>query len=284
MKVKKREIELAVSFLAMAYLLGASTLAAQSDPTTPQAYVQFDGSTASYAEVPDSADFSVDTTGGLTVSAWMRPDALTFLNTEGSLANEQYVHWLGKGGKGQQEWVFRMYSLSDPAGPRKNRISFYVFSAGPPPIRGCGSYFQDPVQAGQWIHVAGVADNSTMTTAIYKNGELRNTNSYSGIITPQHGTAPLRMGTRDFGSFFQGTLAEVRVWNRALTDQEIADLYTLGIVPQDALVAEYLLNEGVGNMIFDTSGRGHDGSIFGAVWGSESSPLQSGKVQSGGGC
>ena len=31
-----------------------------------------------YIEIPDSPDFSVATTGQLTVSAWIRPDVLTF--------------------------------------------------------------------------------------------------------------------------------------------------------------------------------------------------------------
>jgi len=31
-----------------------------------------------YIEIPDHVDFSVATTGELTVSAWIRPDALTF--------------------------------------------------------------------------------------------------------------------------------------------------------------------------------------------------------------
>ena len=283
--MKNTKIGFVLCLLAVFHLAVASTLAAPTDPVPPQAYLQFDGSTTNYVEVPDSNDFSVDTTGGLTISAWMRPDALTFANTEGSRPDEQFVHWLGKGSSGQQEWVFRMYSITDPAGARENRISFYVFEGNtPPPIRGCGSYFQDPVQTGQWIHVVGVADNSAMTTTIYKDGVPRNTNSYAGIVTPGHGTTPLRMGTRDFASFFQGALAEVRVWNRVLNDQEIADLYFLGTVPQDALVGEYLLNEGAGSTAFDTSGRAHDGTVFGAAWGSGSSPLQSGTGRSGGGC
>src|SRR5712692_4472209 len=144
------------------------------DVSVPSAYLNFDGS-STYVEIPDSTDFSVDTTGGLTISAWMRPDVLRFPSTEGS----GYVHWLGKGERGTQEWVFRMYSQDNTEG-RENRISFYVFDGNtPPPLRGCGSYFQDPVQAKRWIHVVGIADNSAMTTAIYKNGELRNTNSYA---------------------------------------------------------------------------------------------------------
>ena len=50
--------------------------------------------------------------------------------------------------------------------PRPSRISFYVFnkSGG----EGIGSYFQEPVETGQWIHVVGVADATT--TSIYKDG------------------------------------------------------------------------------------------------------------------
>src|SRR5260370_35585990 len=113
----------------------------------------------------------------------MRPDALTFANTEGSRPDEQFVHWLGKGSSGQQEWVFRMYSITDPAGARENRISFYVFEGNtPPPIRGCGSYFQDPVQAGQWITLGAVAGNSAKTTPVSQNGGPPNTNPNPRIV------------------------------------------------------------------------------------------------------
>jgi hypothetical protein len=84
-------------------------------------------------------------------------------------------------------------------------------------------------------------------------------------ITPGHGTAPVRMGTRNFGSFFQGGLAEVRVWNRALSPSEVADLYAAVNVPRAGLVAEYLFNEGAGTIAHD-SARNHDGTIFDASW------------------
>ena len=42
---------------------------------------------------------------GLSVHAFMRPDALDFTGEK----TENYVHWLGKGDDGQQEWAFRFY-------------------------------------------------------------------------------------------------------------------------------------------------------------------------------
>lgn len=234
--------------------------------------LQFNG-IDNYMEVPNSSDFSVATTGALTVSAWMRPDVLDFPNAEGS----GYVHWMGKGQSGaggpQHEWVFRIYNL-DNSENRPNRISFYVFnlSGG----EGIGSYFQDPVAAGEWIHVTGVADSER--TYIYKNGVYRKCDQYRGVgdgscqkytpdrwIQPQAGTAPVRIGTRDLHSFFQGAIAGVRMWNRALAADEIAALYQAGVVPQDGLIAEYLLNQDVAP---DTQGV-HNGSIYGATWVSQ---------------
>ena len=52
--------------------------------------LQFDG-IKDYVEIADDAGFSVATTGSLTVAAWIRPDALTFPNSEST----GYVHWMG---------------------------------------------------------------------------------------------------------------------------------------------------------------------------------------------
>lgn len=242
-----------------------------ADPTPPQVYLQFDGM-SDYVEVPDSADFSISAGGGLTASAWMRPDTLEFPRTDGC----GYVHWLGKGQgsgvTGQQEWVFRMYRADATGcpGSRPTRISFYVFNlvGG----RGCGVAFQDPLEVGQWLHVVGVADDVNKMIHIYKNGTLRRSFFYGGTITPEHGLAPLRMGTREGpvnpnASWFQGALGEVRIWSRALDEGEVSALHQSNIVPQNGLVAEYLLNDSR-----FVSGRSVEGFVS-ATWGSDSSPI-----------
>ena len=76
--------------------------------TVPKCNLVFDG-TDDYVEIADAPQFSIVNTGELTVSAWMRPDALTFPKFEGT----GYVHWIGKGEAGQQEWAFRMYQRED---------------------------------------------------------------------------------------------------------------------------------------------------------------------------
>ncbi len=216
--------------------------------------LQFDGTKNDYIEIADSAIFSLAATGSLTVSAWMRPDVLTFPNSEGT----GYVHWMGKGEVGQQEWTFRMYNeTSTDSPPRPNRISFYVFNlAGG---KGVGGYFQEPVQAGEWIHVVGAADGQNVS--IYKNGVFKKSESYAGTIVPQRGTAPLRIATRDFGSFFLGAIRDVRLWNRPLTASEVQMVYG-DIVPQVGLVAEYRLDQCIAE---DTFGI-NDGQVAGGLW------------------
>jgi len=90
----------------VAVLLGISlmlTLLTRAEPMTtaptsdsaPKTYLKYDG-LGNYAEVASSPAFSLSKEG-LTVAVWMRPDALVFPKREGGQANEQYVHWLGKG-------------------------------------------------------------------------------------------------------------------------------------------------------------------------------------------
>jgi hypothetical protein len=48
-------------------------------------------------------------------------------------------------------------------------------------------------------------------------------------ISPAHGTALVRLGTRDRGSFLLGGLDEVAIYPRVLTPQEVLENYSLGI-------------------------------------------------------
>jgi hypothetical protein len=257
-------------------------------PPPPRVALQFDGSPNNYVEVPTSPDFSVNESG-LTVAVWVRPDTFAFANTEPQRGDPQcqYVHWLGKGEDGQHEWTFRMYrddaiSCSGSRPNRSKRISFYVFA--PEGGRGCGSYFQDDIQPGSWVHVVGVADPSTEMVAIYKNGGFRHRDSYASLNL-MAGQANLRFGTRDaVNSFFQGALAQIQVWNLALSDAQITDLYHRGIVP-DGRVAQYSLDEGSGSTVSDSVGGHGNGTVVGGTWDSGVYPLDtSSRGQSGGGC
>ena len=196
--------------------------------------VGFDGNT--YLEIPDHPAFSQPTSGqGLSVELWLRPDRLDFPGDRGN----SYIHWLGKGEAGRQEWGFRFYNSSDPERP--NRISAYLWNLDGG--LGAGAYFQDLLPVGQWIYIVACfppGDANTRPTPgvqIYKNAALRNGPPNSGTlyadpkwkIMPQRGTAPVRLGKRDGNGMLIGALDEVAIYSRVLTSDEIQLHYAVGL-------------------------------------------------------
>lgn len=195
----------------------------------------FDGATQ-YIEVPDHDALSVPATGILAIEAWMRPDVLDFPRQEGS----NYVHWMGKGEVNQYEYAARMYSRATTDNPqRPNRISGYAFnlSGG----LGTGSHFQDNIIVGRWIHYMLVintvdTDESHPTgyTKIYKNGRVRDQDALTSFATvPGDGTAPFRIATRDFKSFFLGAIAKVAIYDYELSSTTVRSHYQ-AVVPSGA--------------------------------------------------
>lgn len=180
--------------------------------------------TSAYIEIADHNAFTVPTTGAMSISVWMRPDVLVFPVDEST----GYVHWMGKGVSGQHEWVFRMYS-SDNTELRENRTSFYMFNLTGG--QGAGSYVQEPVTPGAWIHYVAVVSMSADTITWYKNGVQKDQDPFqvsSYNIVPQNGTAPVRIGTRNLTSYFQGAIDDIRFYNRVLSVAEIQQLYAEG--------------------------------------------------------
>ncbi|THU30764.1 LamG domain-containing protein [Niastella caeni] len=196
----------------------------------------FDG-ISQRVEVADAPDLSIPATGILTMEAWLRPDVLDFDSTEGT----GYVHWAGKRENGQCEYVGRMYG-QHPTGEdadRLNRISGYAFNL--PGSKGAGSYYQAaanwPVQTGEWIHYTLII-NTVDVSAAYPTGYTKlyvhRKNSNGTIITfqdkdaligyniiPEAGTAPFRIGTADTGSFFQGSIGKVALYNYELSAAQL---------------------------------------------------------------
>ncbi len=183
---------------------------------------QFDGATQ-YLEVPSHPALSVPTTGILSIEAWIAPDTLQFDHEEGS----GYVYWLGKGARGEQEYAMRMYSLRNAeTPPRPNRISGYAFN--PTGGLGSGSYFQDSVSPGAWIHIVLVINTATSPqyptgyVTISKNGVARKTTGLDQFnVVPVAGEAPFRVGTQTSRSFFAGSIGKVALYDYELTGDQV---------------------------------------------------------------
>jgi hypothetical protein len=90
-----------------------------------------------------------------------------------------------------------------------------------------------PVPLGEWSHVAMVIDSDARSQKFYVNGELSRTR-------PQLAHAVIRPGTMRLGNWLpavngfetpralRGRVDELAIWNRALTEKELAELIEAG--------------------------------------------------------
>ena len=103
-----------------------------------------------------------------------------------------------------------------------NNILFWIYNSN---VGWQSSGGAVPIQLGQWYHAAGVFDGAHLM--VYINGQLAASSSTSGRIVPS--VSVLCFG-RDFneGRYFNGLIDEVSIYNRALSSNEIAAIYSIG--------------------------------------------------------
>lgn len=170
--------------------------------------------------VDDSDQLSINESSGFTVMLWIRFDNTTFV---GDGSSRDYINFIAKGSEGEYEWGLRQYNRSNE-GNRGNRISFYAFNRDGG--LGAGSYVQDRIKEGEWMHLAGVIRDGKIE--LWKNGALRDSDRLSDYnIVPENGDAPLLIGsTRGFT--FHGAIDDLRIYDRALAGRDIKRIYREG--------------------------------------------------------
>ena len=82
------------------------------------------------------------------------------------------------------------------------------------------------INAGEWHHVAYVIDNASQACHMYLDGALGATATFSG--TPMFMTSAETLGigytSQADAEFMHGQIDEVRIYNRALSQAEVAGL------------------------------------------------------------
>lgn len=151
------------------------------------------------------------------------------------------------------------------------------------------------LDTNKWHYIAGSYDGKT--TKLYIDGVLKNSSvGANGNIVYKYNEV-LNIGKMAYGEPtlyfpFNGLIDEVKIYNYALTDEEIKQDYNAGsaiqfgtttqniggtttsleyCIPGDASfcappIAEWKMDEGVGTSIVDTSGNNNTGTISGATW------------------
>ncbi|MCK5396696.1 MAG: hypothetical protein KAJ33_00425, partial [Thermoplasmata archaeon] len=133
--------------------------------------------------------------------------------------NAIVTKWHNTGG--QESWWFGQYT----GNPDEMHVAFHVGFGGYKPYYSSGAN----LQAGQWYHLAATYDGDILR--FYKNGEfISQTDVYNGVVGDT--TADIIIGAQNSGTASQldGTIDEVRIYNRALSQEEIINDMQSGLI------------------------------------------------------
>ncbi len=220
--------------------------------------VNFDG-VNDYNSVPQNGKFNISTTA-FSVSLWVKDDtAYAGVST----SYHRFISWYD----GTNNVQLGLAGASNPASTRQ----YYFFSGTAGDARQYTS-ISGGISLG-WHHVMATYNGTTYT--IYVDGVA----SGGGVgsqpsITPFTGNSTtLYIGQRgDNAGWTNGSIDEVRIYNRALTSTEITNLYTLGAAKVNASQNSNLTNGLVGlwsfngadisgTTAYDRSGSGNNGTL-----------------------
>lgn len=171
-----------------------------SYPTNTKA-LDFDGSN-DYVRI--SYDSSLDITGAMSITAWVKFDSLSGFPM--IYAKGKYIDALTG---------FQFYSTS-------NKIAFYDGS-------GSVSSSSTTLSTGVWYHVAMTRSASRAIT-FYLNGSPDGTDTRTG--TPSTGSKTFNIGSDSSGNYLNGIIDEVAVFNSELTSNQISNIYSNKLYPE----------------------------------------------------
>jgi len=125
------------------------------------------------------------------------------------------------------------------------------------------------MSAGEWTHIAVVVNGTSGRT--YVNGVLAHSVTVASInpYTPMYDFRVGNYYTMVSRTSFDGYLADIAVWRRALTDAEVSTLASgaAGSLRTDPMLGVWLeANEGSGTTVADISGQGNTATLVGARW------------------
>jgi hypothetical protein len=212
--------------------------------------LQFDG-VDDYVEVPSSASLSGLNT--ITVIAWIYPTK----TTEGTIISKH-------DNRANREWLIYI-------SPYYYKYVFQVFDENTDTF---AEAIGISVEKNKWTHIAGVYDNGRLQ--IYCNSEL--IASTTTNITIRATTCPVRIGNRaDNARYYGGIIDDVRIYNRALSEEEIKDIYLSTVHKFYPIRFAHLrtfpgcilnlnFEERTVTIAYDQSGFKNHGTIYGASW------------------
>jgi len=163
--------------------------------------LQFDG-TDDYVDCGNGASLNV--TDEITIAVWVKT------NDAGNGEHNPYV------AKGDQSYAMKHHP--------SNSIEYFIYDGGWFVAR----YAVDNSFNGVWHHLTGTYDGTDLK--LYIDGTLETTTPHIGSIASSTYNVNLARNTQVTSRFYNGALDDVRIYNRALSDAQVQDLFN-GIDP-----------------------------------------------------
>jgi sialidase-1 len=182
----------------------------------PVQFLHLDRADSQYAAITDAAQTGLDITGALTIEARVR-----FAETPAAAGSNLMIASKGRGSGNKSWWL----ELRDQGG--ETRLRFFLSDDGSAENSG-NAAFPGGFLVDRWYRVAARFDPSKGTAAeriqIFIDGSYTE-NAASGAATSIFdGTEAFGVGAAGTGANpMSGDIRDVRIWSRALTDEEIAD-------------------------------------------------------------
>ncbi|SVA83527.1 uncharacterized protein METZ01_LOCUS136381, partial [marine metagenome] len=128
---------------------------------------------------------------------------------------------------------------------------------------------------GQWTHLAVTYDGTSLK--LYRNGSLFKHTPVEGNVTWEGAPEELKLGTftrQGTERYFDGNLDDVRFWNVVRTPFQIKGFRTTTLQGNETgLVGYWKADTATGNVLYDQTVNGNNGTINGAAWVTEDSPI-----------
>ena len=182
-------------------------------------------------------DESLNITDAITIEAWVEFDKLRWVNSIVEKGHEGYnvLYMLWRGdNESHHRWGFEFGDST---------VRDVVYSEG-------------NISLGVWYHVVGTFNQGD--AKLYINGNKANektssvttldTTGYDALIGAYRSDSPAQ--------FFNGSIDDVRIYNRALSAEEVKYHYNHG-----GPVASWNFDEGSGTAVHDSSENGFDGVL-----------------------
>ena len=189
---------------------------------------------------------ALNPTDAITLEAWVYPRQ--FENLQGNILRLTGAYGLFVGADGQKPWG-RVH-LAD------NRVASINQNIA-----------TESIAQDAWSHLVLTADGNSLR--VYVNGVLSGEVAYQGQLATVPNPIPIVVGTQNGSQgFWNGGLDELRIYNRAISDDEVRE-HEQGIFNNNTgLVAHWGFEEardGHQEQTADLSGSGHTLTVFGTT-------------------